>query len=129
MEKTRILIVEDNYIISFELQSALESMGYEVVSIEISGEDAIHEALDKLPDVVLMDIKLKGEMTGIEAAGYIHSKAKMPIIFVSAYSMMESTHGSYTSGPTGFLLKPIDYDYLRELIETHVSEYRTTALR
>lgn len=125
MEKPRILLVEDNNIISFELQSALESMGYEVVSIVVTGEDAVFNALDKLPDVVLMDIKLKGEMTGLEAARHIHTKVKMPIIFLSAYSTMESVHGSYTSGPTGFLVKPIDYDYLNEVIESLVRETRT----
>jgi CheY-like chemotaxis protein len=125
MEKPRVLLVEDNYIISFELKSALESMGYKVVSIEITGEDAMREALEKLPDVILMDIKLKGEMTGVESAKLIHAKVKIPIIFISAYSTMESGHDSYTSGPTGFLLKPIDYGNLNEVIESLVRETRS----
>lgn len=79
----RILIVEDEAITALDLKYSLEELGYEVVDTVDTGQDAIDTAIETKPDVVLMDIKLKGAMEGIEAAEII-SEYKIPIIYLTA---------------------------------------------
>ena len=76
----RILIVEDEAITALDLKYSLEELGYEIVDTVDTGQDAIESAAESVPDVVLMDIKLKGDMEGIEAAEII-SELRIPIIY------------------------------------------------
>ena len=89
MDKIKILVVEDEIIVAMELKQQLETMGYEVVGTAASGKEAIEVALEKNPDVILMDIMLKGEMDGIEAAEKIHNYQDTHIIYTTAYSDKE----------------------------------------
>ena len=86
METSRILIVEDEYIIAKDLQMSLENMGYTVCAIASSGEEAIERVEKEKPDLALMDIVLKGTMDGIEAAERIRSNFGTPLIFLTAFS-------------------------------------------
>ena len=86
MTGAKILIVEDEILIAEDLRLILQRMGYQVVGTACSGIEAIRKA-DKLrPDLVLMDIRLQGEMDGVEAARQIRSKADVPIIYVTAHA-------------------------------------------
>ena len=79
----RILIVEDEAITALDLKYSLEELGYEVIDTVDTGQDAIDTAAETIPDVVLMDIKLKGDMEGIEAAEVI-SELRIPIVYLTA---------------------------------------------
>ena len=85
MEKARILIVEDETIIAMEVESQLQRLGYEVTSVVDTGEKAISKAESDKPDLILMDIRIKGEMDGIDAAEVIRNKFGIPVIFSTAY--------------------------------------------
>ena len=80
----RILIVEDERLIAIDLQRRLTRLGYTVVALAASGAEAIQEALALHPDVVLMDIRLQGDMDGVEAAQQIHASAAIPVVFMTA---------------------------------------------
>ncbi len=86
MAKINIIIVEDERITAEDIKKALNSVGYEVPAIVPSGEEAIKAAEELKPDLVIMDIKLEGEMDGIQAAEQIRSKLGIPIIYLTAYS-------------------------------------------
>ncbi len=85
MEQSRILIVEDEAIIAKEMENQLQDLGYEVTSIVDTGEKAIERAEEDKPDLILMDIRIKGEMDGIEAAEEIRNRFGIPDIFSTAY--------------------------------------------
>jgi CheY-like chemotaxis protein len=84
--KARILVVEDEAIVQMDVQSRLSRLGYSVVGLAAEGEEAVAKAAELAPDVVLMDVRLKGSMDGIEAAQRIRSQRDIPIIFVTAYA-------------------------------------------
>ncbi|HEY9668560.1 MAG TPA: response regulator, partial [Coleofasciculaceae cyanobacterium] len=84
--KIQILVVEDENIIALNLKENLESLGYIVVAIVVSGEKAIEKATQLRPDLVLMDIRLKGSIDGIEAAGQIWEHLSIPVIYVTGHS-------------------------------------------
>ena len=83
MSTVKILVVEDERITAEDMRKALNSVGYEVPAIVSSGEDAIKVSEEIKPDLVIMDIKLEGEMDGIEAAEKIRSKLGIPIIYLT----------------------------------------------
>jgi CheY-like chemotaxis protein len=80
----RILIVEDEVIIAMEIESRLESAGYAVCGLVATGEDAVRTAREQSPDLILMDITLRGAMNGLEAADRIRAERSVPMIFLSA---------------------------------------------
>src|SRR3982750_4308612 len=85
-KRTQILVVEDEAITAADLQDRLEAMNYEIAGWATSGEEAIELGGDKRPDLVLMDIILRGVMTGIEAAAVVRSELHIPVIFLTANS-------------------------------------------
>ena len=86
MPRARILIVEDERIVANDLRGRLDRIGYDVVGMACTGEDAIARAREHLPDIVLMDITLKGAMDGVEAAEEIGRASDIPVIFMTAHS-------------------------------------------
>ena len=107
MSKARILVVEDEGIIAEDLQLSLEEMGYEVVGIAVTGEDAVEEAEKSRPDLVLMDVVLQGQMNGIEAANRIHKMLGIPVIYLTAYSDDKMLERAKITEPFGYMIKPI----------------------
>ena len=104
--KAKILVVEDEWIIANDIKDSLLEMGYRVTAIASSGEEAMAEAEEDPPDLMLMDIVLKGKMTGIDAARAIRARRDIPIIFLTAYDnqcMVDQAKGIDNSG---YLLKP-----------------------
>lgn len=117
MEKARILIVEDEVIIGMEIQDRLTQLGYDVVNLTASGEDAIRKVERFHPDLVLMDIMLEGSTDGVKAAEIIRQKFNIPVVFLSAYSDNETLERAKLTEPFGYILKPFDERELRTTIE------------
>jgi len=107
-EKSKILIVEDERIIALEMRRKLESMGYDVSAIVSSGEEAVRMAEELYPDLVLMDIILQGEMDGVEAAGQIHARFNIPVVYVTANISDARLEDIARSEPFGCLFKPFE---------------------
>ena len=123
MAKTRILVVEDDNIVAMDLQHMLVDLGYSVVAVAKSGEDAVEREAELNPDLVLMDIKLDGSMDGIEAAGHIRDRAAIPVIYLTAYSDEAMLRRATVSEPAGYVLKPISEGALHAAIETAVYKH------
>ncbi|WP_298524735.1 response regulator [uncultured Methanobrevibacter sp.] len=107
----RILIVEDEAITALDMKYSVEELGYEIVDTVDTGQDAIDTAAETTPDVVLMDIKLKGDMEGIEAAEVI-SEFNIPIIYLTANTDTDTFEKSNVKGSYGFVSKPYDINKL-----------------
>ena len=86
MGETRILVVEDEAIVAADLQSKLQRLGYVVCGIAFSGADAIRTASETAPDLILMDVRLQGNMTGLEAAVHIRERRDVPVVYITAYT-------------------------------------------
>lgn len=114
---TTILITEDEQVVAQDLKITLEGFGYRVAGIALSGEQAIALAEQVRPDLVLMDIFLAGEMTGIQAAEEIRSRLDVPIIFLTAYSEAQIIEQVRETGPYGYLLKPFNEQEMYIAIE------------
>ncbi len=111
---TRILVVEDEWIVADDIQESLKDSGYSV-SIVSSGEEAVQKAKDV--DLILMDIVLKGELNGIEAAEYIRSQVDIPIVFLTAHADERTLKQAKLTGPYGYLVKPFKDRELHATIE------------
>jgi len=101
-----ILLVEDELIVAEDIRRRLTAMGYSVVDCSTTGEGAIAQAETFRPDIVLMDIMLKGGMDGIEAAGRIKESMDIPIIYLTAYSDETTIERAKSTQPFGYLIKP-----------------------
>lgn len=106
MSKTNILIVEDESIIAKDIQNSLKKLGYTIAGICSSGEDAVKTAEEKKPDIVLMDIMLKGGISGIEAAEQIRKNFNIPIIYLTAYADENTLSKAKITEPYGYIIKP-----------------------
>jgi len=121
----RILIAEDDAILALRIRKTIESMGYEVAGLAATGEDAVRMAEELRPDVALMDVRLRGEMSGVAAAASIHQQAGTPVIFVTAYSDGALIEEASRTGPYAYLTKPIRDRELYASIETALYRSRT----
>ncbi len=115
--KKRIMIVEDEGIVARDLEKTLLRLGYEVTAIVHSGQAAVTEAAGGKPDLVLMDILLRGEMDGITAAAQIREQANIPIIFLTAYADNEILKRAIATEPFAYILKPFRERELHTNIE------------
>lgn len=126
--QARILIVEDESIIAMDLAMQLRDLGYQVVGHASSGEQAIDLAQRLRPDLVLMDVQLKGAMDGIDAAQSIRAQFNMPCLFLSAFV---NDRGSLTRAalavPVGYLAKPFFEHELKSALETALAQCVTAA--
>ena len=117
MAKTNILIVEDEAIIASVISGALKRFNYEVADILNSGEAAVAAALQKKPDLILMDIRLQGEMDGITAAEQIQKQMDIPIIYLTAYADEPTLERAKKTQPYGYIPKPFQEIELKTTIE------------
>jgi len=117
MAKTSILVVEDESIVAKDIQNSLKKLGYSVPSVENSGEDAIDAAGQYRPDLILMDIMLKGEISGIEAAEQIKNRYQIPVIFLTAYADESTLNKAKVTEPYGYIIKPFKAIDLHTSIE------------
>jgi PAS domain S-box-containing protein len=116
MANATILVVEDEFITGADLQSKLKKMGFNVPIVVDTGQKAIDAAAELKPDLALMDITLKGEMTGIEAAEII-GRSGIPVIFLTAHSDEPTVEKAVKSVPFGYLIKPLDERALKTTIQ------------
>jgi CheY-like chemotaxis protein len=117
MAEGRILVVEDEHIVAMGIKKMLKSLGYQVTGIASSGEDAISKAESTFPDLVLMDIMLKGNVDGIEAAREIIKRFGLPVVYLSAYSDSQILERTKQTGPFGYIVKPFEEKDLHSSIE------------
>ena len=118
MTQARIMIVEDDGILALFLLNMLSRLDYAVLPPIATGEEAVACALEKRPDLVLMDIQLDGEMTGITAASQIAEKAAIPIIFLTSFIQKSILDQAKNTAPYGYLVKPVTERDLVTTIET-----------
>ena len=117
MASFKILVVEDESIVAMDIKHRLENMGYIVPAITSSGEEAVEKASETNPDLILMDIVLKGEIDGIEAAQQIKENLDIPIVYLTAYSDERTLKRAKITGPFGYIIKPFEDRELHSAIE------------
>ncbi len=117
MAEGRILVVEDEHIVAMGIKKMLKSLGYKVTGIAFTGEDAVSKAESTFPDLVLMDIMLKGNLDGIEAAREIIKRFDLPVVYLSAYSDSQILERAKQTGPFGYIVKPFEEKDLHSSIE------------
>jgi len=117
MAKAKILVVEDEAITARDIQNRLKELDYDVPAIAASGEGAIKSVEEIKPDLVLMDIILKGDMDGIDAAEQIHDRFDVPVVYVTAYLDEERLEKTKVTEPYGYITKPFEDKELRPVIE------------
>ena len=113
----RVLIVEDEIISAMSMEIAIRVWGCQVVGMVTSGEDAIRIAEAEKPDVVLMDICLRGSINGIGAAREIINRLKIPVVFMTGYSDEETIRAARELKPLAFLEKPFEPARLAEILD------------
>ena len=115
--KAKILVVEDENIVAMDIRKILLDSGYEITSVITSGEEAIADVREQKPDLILMDIVLKGKMTGIDAARIITQYFDIPIIYMTALSTDDALLEARSRESYGFLFKPFSANELNIAIE------------
>ncbi len=123
MAKTRILIVEDEAIVAMHIQNSLTKLEYEVCGSVKSGEEAVRMAADLKPDLILMDIVLKGAMDGIEAAKVIKDTLAIPVVYITGNADIPTISRARETSPHGYILKPINILHLYSMIDTAIQRH------
>lgn len=113
----RVLIVEDELIVAEDLQNKLQQLGHEVVGSAATGEDAVKQAASLTPNLILMDVRLQGSMTGIEAAQHIQAMADIPIVYVTAYSAAFLRQPEQSVSPGLWVRKPFSMGDLKAIVD------------
>ncbi|MDQ3250264.1 MAG: response regulator, partial [Chloroflexota bacterium] len=124
MTRPQILVVEDEGVVALELQSRLEAMGYAVVGLAASGEAAVEKAAALTPDLVLMDIRLKGKLDGVMATEQIRTRFHLPVVFLTAFADEQTLQRAKVSEPYGYVLKPFEERALQIAIEIALYKHR-----
>ncbi|MBC1237855.1 ATP-binding protein [Nostoc sp. 2RC] len=122
-ETVKVLVVEDEYILAINLQESLETLGYTVLDIADSAELAIEKATQLRPNLILMDIRLRGELDGIQAAEQIWLYLQIPVIYVTGHSDKSTVERATLTSPFGYILKPIKEKELYVAIQTALNRY------
>ena len=124
MDRIRILIVEDEAIVALDMKLQLQELGYHVVGTAASGGQAIEAADQLAPQLVLMDVRLQGDMDGIAAAQAIRDRHDIPLIFLTSHSDNETVRRAAETAPYGYLTKPYQIKELRAGIEVAMTKAR-----
>ena len=121
---SRVLVVEDESITALHIKAILDAKGYFVPAITASGDEAIELARELNPDLVLMDIRLRGNIDGIETAQAIRSRFDLPVVYLTAYADPETSERARITEPYGYLLKPFDERELMIVVEMALYRHR-----
>jgi PAS domain S-box-containing protein len=124
MAAASILLVEDERIVARNLQNELTSMGYKVSAIASSGEEALKKIEETWPDLVLMDIVLKGDMDGVELTEEIRDRYGIPVVYLTAYADDATLRRAKITEPYGYLLKPYAERELHTTIELALFKHK-----
>jgi CheY-like chemotaxis protein len=122
MNQLKVLVVEDENIIAMDIQYTLRRFGFDVCGVVSSGEESIESATRTNPDLILMDIKLRGKMDGIYAAKQIQSKFNIPVIYLTAYGDESTLNRVDRTKPFGYINKPFEETELQSEI-AHLLDY------
>jgi len=122
-KKTKILIVEDERIVAEDIKASLHNLGYIVSGLVPSGEEAILSVGKVPPDIILMDIMLRGPLTGIETAEKLRADYNIPIIYLTAYADSNTLDSAKRTEPFGYILKPFSDKELQSTIEMALYKY------
>ncbi len=120
------MVVEDEGVVAMAIRESLLGLGYEVPVVAMTGEDAVNRLLETEPDLVLMDIQLKGGASGIETAQRIRQRLDVPVIYLTAYSDAETLEQAQLTEPDGYVLKPFDERSLHAIIQMSLLKHRRT---
>ncbi len=113
----RILIVEDQAVVAMDIQNQLQKLGYTVVGTSSTGEEALRLARRHEPDLVLLDIRLQGNMDGVDCAAQLRKELGIPVVFLTAFADEETLSRAKATGPHGYILKPFDQNDLHATVE------------
>ena len=114
--RKRVLIVEDESLTAMALASYLQGIGYKVLGLSATGEDAVLKAKTVRPDIIFMDVRLAGKMDGIEAAEIIARAEPVSIVFMTGYSTQAVIERAAAHAPAGYLVKPIDFSDINGIL-------------
>ncbi|MCJ7615800.1 MAG: response regulator [Desulfobacterales bacterium] len=124
MPETKILIVEDEAIVAEDIHNSLQGLGYIISAVVSSGEEAITKIEEDMPDLVLMDIVLQGDMDGIEAAGQINSRFNIPVVYLTAFTDEKTIERAKLTEPFGYIVKPFDDRELHSTVEMAIYKHK-----
>lgn len=125
MSGEKILIVEDEVILAMSMKQELISLGYNVMNTVETGKKAVISANELKPDLILMDITLKGEIDGIEAAKKINETLDIPIIYMTAYSDEDILNRAIMTEPYAYILKPFNKEEVNANIKTVIYKHNS----
>jgi two-component system, NtrC family, sensor kinase len=117
MNRSQILIVEDESIVAMDIENALKSFRYSVLPVASSAQEAIQRSEESHPDLVLMDIRLKGTMDGIEAATHIRERFDIPVLYLTANADESTLQKAKKTQAFGYMLKPFEKEELHTAIQ------------
>jgi PAS domain S-box-containing protein/putative nucleotidyltransferase with HDIG domain len=123
MEKIKILVVEDESIVARDIRNMLLGLGYEVTAVISDAEEAIKSAKKDRPHLVLMDIMLPGDLSGVEAADQIYSDFNIPVVYLTAFADETTLQRAKETEPFGYLLKPFEERELKSTIEIAIYKF------
>ncbi len=126
MAKARILIVEDERLVATDIAQCLQQLGYEVTGTAVSAVEALRQAVSTMPDLVLMDIKLKGGIDGVQAAEVLYDRMNIPVVYLTAFADVETVERAKNTFPSGYVLKPFDDRSLRTAVELALHRHHAT---
>lgn len=124
MADTSLLVVEDESIVAMDIKHRAEGLGYNVLGIASSGEEAIEKTEKNRPDLILMDIVLKGKMDGVQAAQIIRDKFDIPVVYLTAYSDEKTLGRAKLTGPFGYIIKPFEDRELHSAVEVALYKHK-----
>ncbi|MBU4289428.1 MAG: PAS domain S-box protein, partial [Proteobacteria bacterium] len=124
MPETKILIVEDEAIVAEDIHNSLQSLGYIISAVVSSGKEAITKIEGNRPDLVLMDIVLKGDMDGIEAASQINSRFNIPVVYLTAFTDEKTLERAKLTEPFGYIVKPFEDRELHSTVEMALYKHK-----
>lgn len=124
MNNINVLVVEDESIVSKDIQHSLKKLGYQVVGAAATGEKALELVRSESPDIVLMDIMLKGDMNGIEVAEIVKKEHNIPVIFLTAYADESTLSKAKVTEPFGYIIKPFKEIDLHTSIEMALYKHK-----
>jgi response regulator RpfG family c-di-GMP phosphodiesterase len=124
MNSEKIMVVEDEWVVADQLCRNLKELGYTVCPTASTGDEVIRMVEADRPDLILMDIVLKGKMDGIEAAGRINAQFGIPVIYLTAYTNQEYIERAKQTNPFGYLVKPLSQKELHANIEMALHKHR-----
>ena len=128
-DKKKILIVEDEILVIKDIEKQLNILNYHVLSSVNSGEEALNILQKTTPDLILMDIMLKGQMDGIQTAEKIQKRYRIPVIYLSAYSDINTLQRVKKSEPFGYIIKPFNINILHSTIELALYRHELEELK